>query len=204
MNKGEIRAHFIALLNRSDCSNALADTFIDQAITRIQRQLRVPAMEKQNDYNVASDAGTSKVTMPADLLEIIELYYDGNALVRIPLHEMVQYQKTGELGSPRFFCREQGNIKIYPMPSSGNLFLNYYAEQDPLTSDTDTNMLTNIASDLLTYTALAYAADYFLDERGQIFNDKSSSFLLEIQEHANSSEQSGVNQVVRPTHYYED
>ena len=90
------------------------------------------------------------------------------------------------------------------MPSSGNLFLNYYAEQDPLTSDTDTNMLTNIASDLLTYTALAYAADYFLDERGQIFNDKSSSFLLEIQEHANSSEQSGVNQVVRPTHYYED
>jgi len=54
MNKGEIRAHFIALLNRSDCSNALADTFIDQAITRIQRQLRVPAMEKQNQYNVTN------------------------------------------------------------------------------------------------------------------------------------------------------
>jgi hypothetical protein len=204
MNKGEIRAHFIALLNRSDCPNALADTFIDQAITRIQRQLRVPAMEKQNDYNVTSDAGTSKVTMPADLLEIIELYYDGNALVRIPLHEMVQYQKTGELGSPRFFCREQGNIKIYPIPSTGNLFLNYYSEQDPLTSDSDTNMLTNIASDLLTYTALSYAADYFLDERGAIFDQKSGSFLAEIQEHANSSEQSGVNQVIRPTHLYED
>jgi len=204
MNKGEIRAHFIALLNRSDCSNALADTFIDQAITRIQRQLRVPSMEKQNDYNVTSETGISKVTMPADLLEIIELYYDGNSLTRIPLHEMVQYQKTGELGSPKFFCREQGNIKIYPIPSTGNLFLNYYSEQDPLTSDSDTNMLTNIASDLLTYTALAYAADYFLDERSTIFDAKSSSFLLEIQEHANSAEQSGINQVVRPTHYYED
>ena len=81
-------------------------------------------MEKQNTYDVTSASGvaTSKV-MPADLLEVIELYYDGNSLTRIPLHEMVQYQKTGELGSPRFFCREQGNIKIHPMPSSGSLFL---------------------------------------------------------------------------------
>lgn len=123
MNKGEIRAHFIALLNRSDCSNALADTFIDQAITRIQRQLRVPAMEKQNQYNVTSATGTSKVTIPADTLEIIELYYDGNTLVRIPLHEMIQHQKTGELGIPKFFCREQGNIKIHPMPSTGSCIL---------------------------------------------------------------------------------
>jgi len=204
MNKGEIRAHFIALLNRSDCSNALADTFIDQAITRIQRQLRVPAMEKQNTYDVTSASGVATLVMPSDLLEVIELYYDGNSLTRIPLHEMVQYQKTGELGSPRFFCREQGNLKIHPKPSSGDLYLNYYAEQDALTSDSDTNMLTNIASDLLTYTALSYAADYFLDERGAIFDQKSGSFLAEIQEHANSSEQSGVNQVVRPTHYYED
>ena len=204
MNKGEIRAHFIALLNRSDCSNALADTFIDQAITRIQRQLRVPAMEKQNQYNVTSASGTSQVVIPADTLEIIELYYDRSTLTRIPLHEMIEYQKTGELGTPRFFCREQGNIKIYPMPTSGTLYLNYYAEQSVLTSDSDTNMLTNIASDLLTYTALSYAADYFLDERGAVFDQKSGSFLAEIQEHANSSEQSGINQVVRPTHYYED
>lgn len=46
MNKGEIRAHFKALLNRSDITDALADTFIDQGITRIQRSLRVPSMEK--------------------------------------------------------------------------------------------------------------------------------------------------------------
>lgn len=204
MNKGEIRAHFIALLNRSDCSNALADTFIDQAITRIQRQLRVPAMEKQNQYNVTSASGTSQVVIPNDTLEIIELYYDGNSLVRIPLHEMLQHQKTGELGSPRFFCREQGNIKICPKPTTGTLYLNYYAEQAVLTSDSSTNMLTTIASDLLTYTALSYAADYFLDERAAVFDQKSGSFLAEIQEHANSSEQSGINQVVRPTHYYED
>ncbi len=161
-------------------------------------------MEKQNQYNVTNVAGTSQVVIPADTLEVIELYYDGNSLVRIPLHEMIQHQKTGELGSPRFFCREQGNIKIHPKPTTGTLYLNYYAEQATLTSDSDTNMLTTIASDLLTYTALSYAADYFLDERAAVFDQKSGSFLLEIQEHANSAEQSGINQVVRPTHYYED
>jgi len=204
MNKGEIRAHFIALLNRSDCPNALADTFIDQAITRIQRQLRVPAMEKQNEYDVTSVTPVSKVTMPSDLLEVIEMYYDGLALVRIPLNEMVQYQRTNQAGAPRFYCREQSQLRLFPMPDSGSLYLNYYGEQDPLVNDTDTNMFTTIASDLLTYTALSYAADYFLDERGTIFDAKSSSFLLEIQEHSNSSEQSGINQAVRPNLYYED
>ena len=204
MNKGEIRAHFIALLNRSDCSNALADTFIDQAITRIQRQLRVPAMEAQETYDATSSSGLTQIAIPSNLLEAIDLYYDGDALGRVPLHEMLQYQKTGELGSPRFFCREQNNLRIYPMPTTGSLYLNYYKIQDALTTDTDTNLFTTDASDLLTYTALSYASDYFLDERGALFEQKSGSFLAEIQEQANSSEQSGVNQVVRPTHFYTD
>jgi len=204
MNKGEIRAHFIALLNRSDCSNALADTFIDQAITRIQRQLRVPAMEAQETYDATSSSGLTQIAIPSNLLEVIDLYYDGDALVRVPLHEMLQYQKTGELGSPKYFCREQNNLRIYPMPTSGILYLNYYKIQDALITDTDTNLFTTDASDLLTYTALSYASDYFLDERGALFEQKSGSFLAEIQEQANSSEQSGVNQVVRPTHFYTD
>jgi len=212
MNKGEIRAHFIALLNRSDCSNALADTFIDQAITRIQRQLRVPSMEAQETYdatrgtgrNARSTIALEEIEIPSNLLEVIDLYYDGDALVRVPLHEMLQYQKTGELGSPKYFCREQNNLRIYPMPTSGILYLNYYKIQDALITDTATNLFTTDASDLLTYTALSYASDYFLDERGALFEQKSGSFLAEIQEQANSSEQSGVNQVVRPTHFYTD
>ena len=34
MNKGQLRTHFLNLLNRTDCSNALADTFLDQSISR--------------------------------------------------------------------------------------------------------------------------------------------------------------------------
>ena len=204
MNKGQIRAHFKALLNRSDCTDALADTFIDQALTRIQRFLRIPPMEKQQSYDFTSGTAITQVTVPQDLLEIIDIHYDGVGLTRVPLHEMAALHKTAENGSPTVFTRERELIKIAPLPSSGTLYLNYYATLEELTSDSDENIITIIASDLLTYTALAYAADYFLDERGPLFEQKSGQFLAEIQEQANSAEQSGMAQLMRPTRIYTD
>jgi hypothetical protein len=204
MNKGQIRAHFKALLNRSDCSDALADTFIDQALTRIQRFLRVPAMEQQQTYSFTSGTAITQVVVPANMLEIIDLQYDGMGLVRVPLHEMAEQHKVAETGSPKYFSREREVIKIAPLPTSGTLYLNYYAEFDELTVDSSENIITLIASDLLTYTALSYAADYFLDERGPLFEQKSGQFLAEIQEQANAAEQSGVAQVMRPTRTYTD
>lgn len=204
MNKGQIRAHFKALLNRSDCSDALADTFIDQALTRIQRFLRIPAMEQQQTYSFTSGTAISQVVVPANMLEIIDLHYDGVGLLRVPLHEMEALHKTAENGSPSYFARTREILKIAPFPTSGVLYLNYYAEFDELTSDTSENIITKIASDLLTYTALSYAADYFLDERGPLFDQKSGQFLSEIQEQANSAEQSGMAQLMRPTRIYTD
>ena len=66
MNYGQIRTHFKALLNRSDITDALADTFIEQGIARIQRSLRIPSMEKQHNYTFSTQ--TTKVTLPSDFL----------------------------------------------------------------------------------------------------------------------------------------
>lgn len=204
MNKGELRTHFLALLNRSDCTDALADTFIDQAIGRIRRTLRIPSMEKQQTYSVSSPGGLSKIVLPADFLEAIDTYYDGDALVRLPLHEMLAYQKTGGLGSPRYFTRELGTFYLHPQPTGGTLYLNYYSELEALVADSDINALTVVASDVIIYTALGYASDYFLDERGQLFDGKAAVFLAEVQEQADTAEQSGGTQVMRPTTTYED
>ena len=38
-----------------------------------------------------------------------------------------------------------------------------------LSADTDTNWITQVAPTLLVYAALSYAADYFLDDRKQMF-----------------------------------
>lgn len=202
MNKGQIRTHFKELLNRSDCSNTLADTFIDQATTRIQRLLRTPAQEAQQTYTITSQ--TSQITLPVNLLEIINVYMDGVSLTRIPIHEMLQAQKTGQQGNPRLMCRQSVQILLHPQPTSGTLFLDYYREFPALATDSDSNELTEIASDLLTYTALSYAGDYFMDDRTNLFEQRAGQFVSEIQGHSHSAEQSGINQVMRPTAVFGD
>lgn len=194
----------IALLNRTDLPDALADTFIDQSIGRIYRTLRIPAMEKQQSYAFSSAGGVSSIVLPNDFLEAIALYYGGVGLVRLPLHTMVEAQASGEVGIPQFFTRQQGTFLMHPKPASGTLILDYYGELDTLVEDTDTNPLTILASDAITYMSLGYAGDYFLDERAPLFEAKASAFLAEIQEQADTAESSGSLQVMRPTQTYAD
>ena len=43
-----------------------------------------------------------------------------------------------------------------------------------------------------------------MDERAALFEQKSGQFLAELQEQSNAAEQSGNNQVMRPTVVYGD
>ena len=200
MNLGAIRTHFKALLNRSDITDALANTFIDQATARIQRTLRIPRMERQHSYSIL--ASTGSVVLPNDFLEGIDLVYDNHTLSRLPMGEMLDRKKTGEAGNPHFFTREGGKFLITPSPSSGSLVLNYYAQFTAMTSDTDENNLAAVGSDLIIYSALTYAADYYLDERATLFEQKYNQFLNEIQDQANEAEITGSLQAVRPTYNF--
>lgn len=200
MNKGEIRAHFKALLNRTDCDDTLADTFINQSIARIERTLRIPPMEKTQTYTI--QASTSFVTIPSDFLEITDFYYDSTNLTRVPLGKMVEMSEGGQQGTPTSFAREGEVMKIYPYPTSGTITMNYYASFADMTSDTDENDLALIGSDLIIYGALAYASDYYLDERGQLFEAKFGQFMTEVQEQANDAETSGSVQSMQPVALY--
>lgn len=202
MNKGDIRSHFKALLNRSDCSDTLADTFVDQSIARIQRSLRVPSMEKQQSYTIS--AATTLLVLPNDFLEIIDLYYGSTSLTRVPLSQIMEYKDANESGTPKFFTREGGTLLIYPYPTSGSVKLNYYAQFADMTADSDENNLAASSADLIIYGALSYAADYYLDERGPLFEQRYSQCMTEVQEQANDAEMSGTVQAMRPTTAYED
>ena len=201
MNLGVLRTHFKNLLNRSDITNSLADTFIDQSITRITRSLRVPAMEAQVSYSIS--ASTTKIVLPNDFLEAIDLYYDSTLLTRLPMREMLNLKKSAQAGSPLYFSREQGNLLLYPSPTTGTVFLNYYAQFAQMTLDSDENILSKIASDLIIYGALVYAADYYFDERAGVFGEKYLKFMLELQEQANDAEMTGTLQAIRPLAYYD-
>ena len=198
MNLGSIRTHFKALLNRSDITDSLADTFLDQGIARIQRQLRIPSMEKVTTYNVTS--ATNEILLPNDFLEVISLSYDGHQLDRVPQREILERQKTGEQGQPHYFCRIGGSYKLSPVPTSGTITLDYYAQFPAMTQDTDENILAQVASDLIIYSALTYAADFFIDDRLQVFEAKYQQFLDEIQQQADDAELSGNMQSIQPAY----
>lgn len=200
MNYGDIKTHFKALLNRSDITDALTETFIDQGIARIQRSLRVPLMERQNNYTITTQTGN--VILPSDFLEIMDIYHNNTALARVPLKDMLERKRNPRSGTPEFFTREANELTIFPEPTDGTLTLNYYGEFDEMTADTDENNLAAVASDLIIYAGLTYAADYYLDERAQLFELKYVQFINEIQEQANDQELSGTTQSIQPSANY--
>jgi hypothetical protein len=202
MNYGNLRTHFKALLNRSDITDALANTFIEQGIQRIQRQLRVPSMERTLTYAITNKV--SFVLVPSDMLELISISHGYQHLVSLPSHEFNEISEGKEEGIPKYFMRRRETLELYPAPSSGELKIDYYGEFQVMSADSDESTLAKIASDLICYAALGYAADYYLDERTAVFEQKFIAILNEIQEQANAAEQSGVSQVMRPSAVYDD
>lgn len=202
MNYGDIKSHFDALLNRSDITPALTTLFIDQGISRIQRQLRTPLNESVTTYSIT--AQTASVTLPQDFLEIISLYQDHTELQRVPMSKFREVATSVLAGNPQVFVRQQQEIRLHPQPTSGDLVLYYYGEFAPMVSNTDENNLAAVAPDLIIYAGLTYAADYYLDERRDVFETKYNQFLTEIQEQANDQEMNGGVQAIQPTYTFTD
>ena len=202
MNYGDIKTHFEALLNRSDITPTLTTNFIDQSIARIQRQLRTPLNENVSTYTISGQ--TAFVTLPNDFLEIISLYLDGTELKRVPMSKFRNWAANPVAGNPIAFTRQQQNLLLHPQPSTGSLVLYYYGEFAPMTQNTDENTLAAVASDLIIYGALTFAADFYLDERGPLFEQKFIQFLDEIQEQSNDQEMNGGVQSIQPSYQYAD
>lgn len=200
MNYGDIKTHFNNLLNRSDITSALTTTFIDQGIQRIQRSLRVPLMDSTNYYDIASQ--TASITLPDDFLEIMDIYHGSQHLQRVPLSTMLDYKRDNRSGTPLYFTRENSELLLYPEPASGRVTLNYYGQFPAMSADSDENNLASVAPDLIIYAGLTYAADYYLDERAEVFEAKYIQFMTELQEQANDQELAGTIQSIQPSATY--
>ena len=202
MNYGDLKTHFDALLNRSDITTALTEQFLNDGIARIQRSLRTPMQEKILTVSITS--ATTSLTLPADFLETISLYFDQYELQRVPMKRFRELNKSTYTGNPMFFTREGPNLLLFPQPASGTLVLYYYAEMPALVNAADETPMTQVASNLIIYAALTFASDYYLDERGELFEAKYNQLLLEHQEMANDQEMNGSTQVIQPSYSYSD
>jgi hypothetical protein len=197
MNKQGIRNQVKALMNRNDFTDALANTFIDQATARIQRTLRIPPMEKTEIYTV-TESEPEVLVLPNDFLSIKFLYANSRLLECIDLGNYLALPESG--GEPRVYTRVQAALKVKPFPAADTeITMIYYGEIPDLVQDSDTSWLSELAPDLLVYSALTFAADYFVDERKAAFEERFGSIYGELEEQSRILEMSQSALRVLPT-----
>jgi hypothetical protein len=177
----DVKNQFLGLLNRRDITPSLTNTFMQFGIQRIQREIRVPAMEKLAEF--ITD-GTYNVAVPGDYLEMISIYTNTTTshkrLTRVDAQTILDYSKQS--GIPLFYSRIGGNFVVGPVPpDETSIFIYYYADASELVADSDTNWVTEVAPTLLIYAALSYASDYFLDDRKQMFEASYMQIAEQLQ-----------------------
>jgi hypothetical protein len=193
-------------MNRTDltANTALASTFINQSILRLQRELRVPFMEKIIRYTIPSTYDPSLgLVIPSDLLELIDINVDSDSdglhdypLQRVQLKEAMTRSQL--VDCPRVFARRGGYWVLGPQPAVGAVIeIVYYAEFAPLVNPTDTNTISRIAWDAVVYGALAAAADFYNDDRGPQFEARYKQIGGDLQNMADGDELT-ADAAVRP------
>lgn len=199
MNYGELRTRFKAILNRRDCTDALANSFIAMSIQKAQRTLRIPAFERTYTETPSTTAADS-IDIPSDFIALRYIRTDTRTLDRLDVGDFVRYSQNSEISDePRFFTREGSAWKIWPaLAVDASLYVVYYAEDAELVEATDQSTLSVVAPDVIIYGALVYAADYFADDRMTPWAQVYDRVLTEVQQQAADEESSGSSMTVQP------
>lgn len=152
-----LKASIANWLNRNDLTAEIPD-FIRLVESRIAHEVRIPTIEKKVIVTIDSE-GTS--TIPADFLEVKDVFYNDRPLQRLSATQLRSYVKDS--GTPQYFAREAGKILFFPTPTmAGNdtIEMVYYYEVDPLSDSATTNVLLQTVPELYLYGALAEAGNF--------------------------------------------
>lgn len=180
MNYGELRSHFQDVLNRSDCSDQQADTFISMGIRRTERLLRTPL--QKTTYEVTVD-GTwpGYLAVPADFLSISYLQVNGVSVPRITAG-----QPDGG------YLIENARFYFKPDVTEGDVIkIIYYNEFAQGVGDAAITTYSAVIPDVIVYAALVFACDTFVDERKMTFEGTLGQIVQEVQAFADLDEMSG-------------
>lgn len=197
MNKQEVRSLIKGLINRTDCTDSLANQYIALAEKNIQRGLRLPFMEK--GIRLTGDAsGSEAYEIPNDYIELVNIAADHGLLTRVSLDQLLRHPKTGE---PKYFARDRGYWRFRPFINESNpVVVTYYAELPSLVADNDATVLSEIAPDLLAYTTASLLCDYFVDDRKANFTQMAQEAFAALQQQFYDQEISGGETIMQPSY----
>ena len=166
--------------NRTNISDTLVDSFINTALSRANRILRLPDMEASATLVVTE--GVAPV--PSDYEEVIDLTIEASGSIIALERKDIRYvtEKSTISSTPCFFARKLTNFMLAPIDSTSEAELYYYIKLDSLVNDTDTNFLITESPELLTYGALAELFLFLRDnEEAATYEAKFRSILQELQ-----------------------
>jgi len=162
MSFNTMKASFQNILNRDDCSDAQATTFLQQGISRIQRDCRLPSMERT--LIITPETPTNMFSVPLDLIQPIDvLVQDSSGIFRSLVKKAFRDAVNVDSNDlPRVYARIQTTIYIFGTVTTGRqiMFL-YYGNFTPFADEDSDNELSASTPDLAVYAALSYAADTF-------------------------------------------
>lgn len=192
----DLRAEVHRVMNRTDILDTHVDDAANRAVRRMNRDLRVPGMQKQISITVPGADGIA--TLPADFLEFIHVADAGGdemtrATVRVfnetrsPFHGI--YTSLGKV------------LRLKPFPVAGSkVALTYYAKVPTFTPGDGgaSNLYSDDYYDVLLAGTLAHVAASFLDTREADFDQRFLTYLVEAQEAGDREEFSGRGWVQKP------
>lgn len=207
MSFNSMKSTFTNILNRSDCSDAQATIFLQQSIQRIQRDCRLPSMERAL-FVTPTEVPMQFFVVPPDLIQPIDILVpkeDGvgsKPLTKLSYREVVG---VNPLIWPRYYARYQGVYQIRGalLPGMQLQFL-YYGNFTPFeTADSD-NELSASTPDLAVYGALSYAGDLFQHPSTNSWENRYMEIKGEVEQMGIDLDAEGGPQAVEPIYHWND
>jgi hypothetical protein len=199
MNFGDQKARLRALINRKDLTDQLAGTFITDALTDIERELRVGPMEQL--ITVADwDGSVNAIPVPGNYLETINIFTDDCELDQADISSFLKLRASGK--GPTHFVRVADRWLLKPAPPEGTqVHLHYYAQSERLANDQDSNLWTRAAPNAVIYTAATLAADFFQmeDQHAQRYQARAAQYVSALQDQDFNEKWGGRVTIPAPT-----
>lgn len=189
MNYGELRSFFKDLLNRDDCTDTQADNFISMGLRRVERLLRTP-IQKATLTKTIDGTWLGFEPIPIDYIGLFSITVDD-----VPVPRLTRGQ-TGVLNG---FLIEGSDIKFYPDLQAGQVLkIVYFNEFLRGVADSTITDYSLVLTDVATYAALVFAADFFLDARKDAWESTLQGLIQEVQMMSDIDETSGGSMAITP------
>jgi len=196
---------FQQILDRDDCSTAQATTFLQQGMSRIQRDCRLPSMERAVFITPTTDPMTY-FPVPLDLIQPIDILVPtiggtSKPLVKLPYRELL---RISPLVRPQAYSRYQGVYQIRGALAPGDQlqFLYYGNFSDFATPDSE-NELSASTPDLGVYAALSYAGDNYQHPNTDRWEARYQEIKAEVMQMGYDLDAEGGPQSIQPLYNWD-